>query len=103
MQILAEQARDRDLLGKARENPDHEDGAADTRGFERLLESVLAADFDDVIDAAAGPVRSRLAPFGDRAIVDRMVSAQRLCAFEITGLVDGGDIAYSDKSLLQLA
>ena len=54
------------MLNLLREKPDnttdHENVAADLRDFDRLLKSVLAADFDDVVDAAAGPISPRPFP-----------------------------------------
>ena len=78
MQVLSEDVRDCDLLLEAGPHADHRDPTADLRGFDRLLQGVLAAYFDDMVDAAARPIRDRLSPFGNRAIVYRMICSELL-------------------------
>ena len=73
MQILPKQARNRDLLREARQHTNHQDRSANPRRFDRLLQCILAANFDDVVHTTARPMRSCFPPIGNRAIVDRVV------------------------------
>src|SRR3979411_3031672 len=65
VQVLPEEARDQDLLREPPQPSNYKDCPPDLRGFDRLLQWVLAAYFDDVVDPTARPIRSSLSPFGN--------------------------------------